>query len=101
MIDNNKIRDILIRSAEAALDGTMTDTDRVALYNLAMTIAAEELYRVEQRVPGVVSPESLTMLHQVALLCDPNVTTDQLLGPHITTEPTTQEEDAEEETSSE
>jgi hypothetical protein len=77
-ISSEKIETILMTSAKAALEGTMDDTDRVAMYRLAMTVTSGELYRIEQNAAGTVSPESLMLLQQIALLCDPEVTPEKL-----------------------
>ena len=79
-LSSDKIEAILTIAATAAIDGTMTDNNRVAMYRLAMTVTANELHRIEQNAPGTVSPESLILLHQVALLCDPDVTKEKLFG---------------------
>ncbi len=72
---------ILARTAKAAVDGVLTDNDRVALYRLALTAAAEEFYRIESNGGGgLISPEVLLLLQQIALVCEDEVDQTKLLG---------------------
>ena len=73
---------ILARTSKAALEGKLSDEDRVALYRLALTIAAHEFHRIEANSGhGLVSPEVLLLLQQIVLVCDDKVDRDKLLGP--------------------
>lgn len=71
---------IIRTAAERAIDGELTDAERVTLYKLALTVAAAELHRVEQVNSGSVSPEALLILQQIGLLCDEGVDAERLLG---------------------
>jgi hypothetical protein len=71
---------VLARTAKAAVEGSLTDNDRVVLYRLALTAAAEEFYRIESNGGGGVSPEVLLLLQQIALVCEDEVDQRKLLG---------------------
>lgn len=75
------LQDILIHAAERAVAGVLTDSERSDLYRLALTVAAEEFYRIEQRAGGIVTPEVLILLQQISLLCEPNIDIESLIGP--------------------
>lgn len=72
---------LLARTSEAAISGKLTDNDRVALYRVALTVAANEFYRIESNGGGGVSPEVLLLLQQIFLVCDDEVDQMKLLGP--------------------
>lgn len=61
----------------AAYDGELTDTHRVFLLNVALTAAANELHRLASNGTPP-SPEVLTLIQQVGLICDPDTTADDL-----------------------
>lgn len=59
--------------AQKALEGELTVEDRLAIYNLALTVAANELFRIEEATGGLVNPVSLLLIQQLCLLADPDV----------------------------
>jgi len=74
------LQKILVKAVENALDGTLTDTDRVALYRLALTIASAEFHRIASNGLAIVAPEAMLLLQQIILLCDPEVDAERLAG---------------------
>ena len=80
-INLETLEDIIRGASQHALAGTLTDTARVQLYKLALTIAAEEFHRVEKEANGnaVVKPDILILLQQISLICEPDVATDMLM----------------------
>ena len=79
-VPTRTIEKILTEVAEQAIEGTLTDETRIGVYELALTVAANELHRIERTHNGAVSPESLLLLQQLALLADKNVTREKILG---------------------
>ncbi len=73
------LESIIREAAISALDGTLTDTERVNLYRLALTVAAAELHRIAN-LDGGVQPEPLLLIQQIGLLCDEDVNAERLLG---------------------
>lgn len=75
------LESILARTAAAAVNGKLTSNDRNILYKLALTVAAEEFYRIESNSGhGLVSPEVLLLLQQIVLVCEDEVDQVKLLG---------------------
>lgn len=66
-------------AAEAVASGTMTDSLRVRLYRIAVTLAGEEFYRIEKVSAGTVSPQMLTVMQQIVSLCDDPELADKLV----------------------
>ncbi len=75
------LEDIIHSASENALAGTLTDSARIELYKLALTVAAEEFHRVEKGANGtsIVKPDILILLQQIAIICEPDVDTDMLM----------------------
>lgn len=74
------LRATLTRTAKEALEGNLSDEDRIALYRLALTVCAEEFYRIESNGEGgAVKPETLMLLQQIELLCSDNITPEKLV----------------------
>lgn len=72
---------ILTKMGERALDGEMTDSDRVVLYRLAMQVASDEFHRIEvERADGIVRPEALMFLRQIAVICEDEPDPEALMG---------------------
>jgi len=71
--------DMLRAATDSALEGTLTDATRVGLYKLALTMAADEFYRIESDRPNAVNPEVLIVIHQISTICEPDVNTDKLM----------------------
>lgn len=81
------LESLLARTSKAAIEGKLTDNDRVALYRLVLTVAANEFYRIEANSGhGLVSPEVLLLIQQIALVCEDEVDQQKLLGPMGLTE---------------
>lgn len=80
-LSNEYLENLLANTARAALDGSLTDTDRVILLKLALSVAANEFHRIASNgVPDTITPEVLLLLQQIFLLCDDDVDIDKLLG---------------------
>lgn len=75
-----ELEGILIDAAKRAATGTLSDKTRVSLYRLALTIAAEEFYRIESNAGGSVNPPVLMLLQQISALCSDKVDVTRLMG---------------------
>lgn len=80
MTSISNVEEILTQAATAAIDGEMDDTTRVSLYQLALTVASEELFRIEEMLGGTVNPGSLLLIQQLGLLASPDVDPSKLLA---------------------
>ena len=74
------LEDIIVQTVEEAVAGSLNDSTRVALYRLALTVVANEFYRIESESKGSVDPQILLLLQQIVLLCDDNLDMERLTG---------------------
>lgn len=80
MIPADRLESVLVEAAKQALDGTLSDATRVRLYRLALTVAAEEFYRIESTQGGSVAPGVLMIIQQIAALCEDKVDAERLMS---------------------
>lgn len=68
------LRQFFVELAEKAYQGNLSHEDKEALYRLALSVAANEFYRIETEHGGegdpIVKPEALAMLRQIGILTD-------------------------------
>lgn len=75
MITNSDdIRDLIMKASE----GEITDAERVDLYRVALTVAANEFYRIESIAEGSVNPAVLTLLQQIELIAGEGATPERM-----------------------
>lgn len=70
---------ILTATAAAAVDGTLTDADRISLQQLALTVAAESFHEIAANGGAeLVDPNVLLLLQQIGTLCDEEINPEEL-----------------------
>ena len=76
----NLVETVLMTATENALEGTLTDDARIEILRFALNMAADEFHRIEEEESGTVDPGVLIALHQLYTVCQPNLTTDDLMA---------------------
>ncbi len=69
--NQDELNDLLTETVTAAIEGNLTDTQRVVLYQVAMAVTANELHRIERAAGGTVSAESYPPAHRSHLRLQP------------------------------
>ena len=68
------LRQMFARIVTDALNGELSDSDRVPLLQLALTMAAEEFQRIEEtygtKGAPAVDSRTLRIIQQIALICE-------------------------------
>jgi hypothetical protein len=79
MPSSNPLVDLLAKCAQSALDGTLTDADRVGLLNIALAASVGELCRIEDTSPGTVSVAVLLLVQQLGMLVEGDIDAYKML----------------------